>query len=195
MSTNYYAKILPNQAEKEVLKLAIDSNKADVVKNLTDMFYRVKDKDHLDRKIIHLGKYSAGWKFLWNTNHFLVNRSYVDSEGDWKTTEMLKQAAYAPDKKSILEYLQQDNLIIIDEYGREVPLSEFILMAFDSNGFDEDSYDKAHPDQYEYKHKVLNMKWHTERKLWEALGKKFATEGSSEFTSDGLRFTIFTEFS
>lgn len=190
MSTNYYAKILPNQAEKEILKLAIDTNNEYLVKELVDLYYNVRDSEHQDRKIIHLGKRSAGWKFLWDTNYFPFIDIKVDGEGNKKAIKVLRKTAYELNKESILKYLQQDNLLILDEYCNKIKLSEFIEIAFSDSGLDEESYRKSHQTS----ELSLNLRSNQEQKLWEELGVSFTSNMSTEFISDGLRFST-CEFS
>lgn len=189
MGTNYYARKLPNQAEKEILKLAIDSNKEDTVKNLTDIYYEIRDAHHLTRKTIHLGKKTSGWKFLWNTNHFLQSEQTGDNGN---SHNILQKTAYDLNKTSILEYLQQEGIIIFDEYGKQIPLSEFIKIAFSDEGLDEVSF-------YKDTHVQPKSWWSSgltdqEQKLWKELGVSFSRSVTTEFISDGLRFSVFTDF-
>ena len=189
MGTNYYARKLPNQAEKEILKLAIDSNKEDTVKNLTDIYYEIRDAHHLTRKTIHLGKKTSGWKFLWNTNHFLQSKQTGEGGTSYN---ILQKTAYDLNKTSILEYLQQEGILIFDEYGKQIPLSEFIGIAFSDEGLDEVSF-------YKDTHIQPKSWWSSglsdqEQELWKELGVSFTESVTTEFISDGLRFSVFTDF-
>jgi len=74
---------------------------------------------------VHLGKRSAGWKFLWNWN----------SGKYYKTREQL------------LAYIRKGR--IVDEYGQLLDTEEFIEMALNwnlSDGWDADAYLKEHPE-------------------------------------------------
>jgi hypothetical protein len=56
---------------------------------------------------VHLGKRSMGWKFCWN---FHNNKFYSN-------------------KKELLEFIRNGR--VVDEYGREEPVEEFIKMALE----------------------------------------------------------------
>jgi len=56
---------------------------------------------------VHLGKRSHGWKFCWNFN----------------------KEKYYHDKESLLEYIRSGR--VVDEYGEEQNVEEFITMALD----------------------------------------------------------------
>ena len=87
MGTNYYARILPTKERKEKLKKLIDEDKLDEIANLYQELY-------VDSEI-HLGKRSAGWKFLFNPNY---------------------EKYYPLTKEGLLNFLKQDNIIIYNEY-------------------------------------------------------------------------------
>jgi hypothetical protein len=85
---------------------------------------------------IHLGKRSSGWKFCWNFN----NNKYYDS------------------KETLLEFIRSGR--VVDEYGTEEPVDEFIRMALEWDGiiFDED-YGKKNPsifNNYKYYDKIID---------------------------------------
>ena len=64
----------------------------------------------------HLGKRSAGWKFLWNPNVYRVNDS-------WDFT-------YPLTKQGITDFLNQEGMVITDDYGKTYEPDEFLAMAF-----------------------------------------------------------------
>ena len=90
MGTNYYARILPTKERKEKLKKLIDEDKLDEIANLYQELY-------VDSEI-HLGKRSAGWKFLFNPNY---------------------EKYYPLTKEGLLNFLKQDNIIIYNEYFKD----------------------------------------------------------------------------
>lgn len=87
MGTNYYARILSTKERKEKLKKLIDEDKLDEIENLYQELY-------VDSEI-HLGKRSAGWKFLFNPNY---------------------EKYYPLTKEGLMNFLKQDNVIIYNEY-------------------------------------------------------------------------------
>ena len=90
MGTNYYARILPTKERKEKLKKLIDEDKLDEIANLYQELY-------VDSEI-HLGKRSAGWKFLFNPNY---------------------EKYYPLTKEGLMNFLKQDNIIIYNEYFKD----------------------------------------------------------------------------
>ena len=68
MGTNYYARIIPSKARKSKLKQAIDEDRFDLIKELYNEMYSESNK-YEEGSVIHLGKRSAGWKFLFNPNY------------------------------------------------------------------------------------------------------------------------------
>lgn len=74
---------------------------------------------------VHLGKKTAGWKFLWNWN----------GEKYYKT------------KKELYKFILNGR--VIDEYGNQMDSEEFIKMALEwgqKDGFDLESYHEKHPE-------------------------------------------------
>ncbi len=162
MGTNFYK--IPT--ESEVLarkqKLIEDINNLDLSASSVGDGFRVEIEDSWERKScwddfvedtsIHLGKRSSGWKFCWNFN----NNKYYSN------------------KEELLSFIRSGR--IIDEYGQEHDVEEFIEMALnwgEPNGlvFDED---------YE-KNKSGSSYFHGP-KYWDRL-------------VDGLRVSSSTEFS
>lgn len=74
-------------------------------------YYAIKKKPSLYSSIIHIGKSSFGWKFLF--------RGYLD-EGE----ECLNIKSLNDWKK----YLDNDELIILNEYDQEISYNDFFDM-------------------------------------------------------------------
>lgn len=104
---------------------------------------------------IHVGKRSGGWKFLWN---FHDNKYYSN-------------------KEELLAFIRSGR--IVNEYGDELPVEEFIEMALDWYSEDGIVFDEA----YEASMKRQNPKY------W--------THGSELYDKniDGLRVANYTDFS
>lgn len=115
MGTNYYR--IPTIDEME-------SKKKILIQQVTDlelspynieMGFRFEKKDSWDRESpwdtfldgtsIHLGKRSSGWKFCWNFHH---NKYYSN-------------------KEELLNFIKSGR--VVDEYGEEWNVKEFIEMA------------------------------------------------------------------
>ena len=65
---------------KEKLIEAIINDKYDLVTSLSQQLYGSRGT-YDDGNIIHLGKRSGGWKFLWNTNARTTVK--LDENGNW----------------------------------------------------------------------------------------------------------------
>lgn len=80
--------------------------------------------EFLDGTNVHLGKRSAGWKFLWNWN----NEKYYQT------------------KEELFKFIKSGR--VVDEYGRQIDCQEFIEMALEwgkDDGWDLESYYKENP--------------------------------------------------
>ena len=91
-------------------------------------------EEFLDGTNIHLGKRSAGWKFLWN----------------WNDSKHYKN------KEELFEFIRSGR--VVDEYGELMDQEEFIQMAIQwgqENGWDIETYHKEYPDRSSF---ILNRK-------------------------------------
>lgn len=73
---------------------------------------------------VHLGKRSAGWKFLWNWNSHKYYRT----------------------KDELLAYIRKGR--IVDEYGQLMDTEDFIIMSLEwgqPDGWDLERYEKENP--------------------------------------------------
>lgn len=146
MGTNFYAsgKIDTKCREKlmsHVERLADCINTQKSWSDIEEVLCDIKD-DYPER--IHLGKCSAGWQFLWNSNN-------------WKY--------FQPTLKSIKKFLKDK--VIFDEYGEIFTLEQFLgdelrNCLYKKEGLLDGSEEAKYRDQF--------------------------------FYSDGLRFSLFTEF-
>ena len=187
MGTNYYARIIPSKERKAELKQAIDEDKFDTIKELYKKMYS-KSNEYEKGTIIHLGKRSAGWKFLFNPNY----------ERYYKLT-----------KESLMEFLSRPDVIIYDEYCENYNTysdnpdedsclwtpKQFMDMAthwgYDDNAWDGESYEKweldKSPNYCGYKRYGDNRE-----KDWIEKGY---SPSYYNFYSDGLRWSTCCEFS
>ena len=199
MSTNYYAHIIPSKKRKKELHDAIEANDFPLINKLTYEMYnpiRVEyGEDYIIGGVVHLGKRSSGWKFLWNPNVFVIRHGHLeDSNGTRR---------YVPDpdtplytypltKKGLKSFIDREDVLIYDEYNELQDKEEFWKMALewgyekDNEGWDSASYEGKHTS-YPITGELTD--------LLEKEGYKFTSDTNSDFYSDGLRFAGFTEFS
>lgn len=198
MGTNYYARILPTKERKDELKKAIDNDEFTRVKSLVQELYGKPFEDYFDPKIIggevHLGKVSAGWKFLWNPNLYEFRTGHLeDIEGGGKKWvsdgfEVLK--IYDLTKESIKAFIDREDVVIYDEYGDKEDKEEFWNMALNwcLDGFDGESYSEKYCLHDKYIHFSDYCRFLKE------CGYEL-NKYNMDFYSDGLRFSTTTDFS
>lgn len=211
MGTNYYAHIIPTKERKDEIKKAIDNDDFPLVTKLLDIThgnfrYSWEGKEFVGG-VVHLGKASYGWKFLWNPNIYLVRNGhmeYIEYKGgksgryiiDPDTAEYL----YPLTKKGIKSFIDRDDIEIYDEYNEKQNKEEFWQMAVNHTtwrdpqtenvvpAWDADTYIKEHPKE---KYRSCENDY---TDLLEKEGFKLSRD-KSDFYSDGLRFATSIEFS
>ena len=84
----------------------------------------------------------------------------------------------------------RDDIVVIDEYDEIQDKKEFLEMAFnwEPDGWDSLEYN----DEYPYKY---HNSFHKEQEMYKELGYMFYTRYQTDFFNDGLRWTIFNNFS
>jgi hypothetical protein len=163
--------------------------------------------------IIHLGKGSAGWKFLWNPNIYIIKNGHVEKEEIEKGHHSYKYIpesdtafyVYPLTKKGIKEFLDREDVEVYDEYGekedKEIfyqeainhvtwknPKTGEIREAWDSKTYREDkNNDTTEHCCYRCGGDLVNYLINS--------GIKFISYNRSDFYSDGLRFASTIDFS
>ena len=192
MGTNFYARIIPKQEDKQKLIDAINNNQYDVIEDLTSELYGRRDDYSGVGNEIHLGKRSGGWKFLWNPNVIKV----WDSEA----CDYAYNYVYPLTKEGITNFVMREDVIITDEYGEQQDPKEFLEMAFswgEPDGYTGKTYEESHKEESCYRNYYWSKKYqrsmHSERdEMWFDLG--YIVE-YYDFESDGLRFATSVNFS
>jgi len=138
MGTNYYRIHSEEEIEKKKSKLIEDIKDLDISPSSIVFNFKIMDEiseqisawdEFTENTSIHLGKRSSGWKFLWN---FHDNKYYSN-------------------KEELFNFIKSGR--IVDEYGTEMDVEEFITMSLEwgqPNGFDMKKYRQEHPRQYHY---------------------------------------------
>jgi hypothetical protein len=164
MGTNFYK--IPTEDEIKVKhnQLQIDILNMDLSVLSIEGGFRVAKDDQwngenpwetfMDKINIHLGKRSMGWKFCWN---------FHDKK-------------YYSNKEELLNFIRSGR--VIDEYGDEIEVEEFIEMALSWGEPDGAIYDK------EYR-----------MKQWDkGTGTFLHSESYDDKVIDGLRVSSSTDF-
>lgn len=186
MSTNFYA-ILPVKNKKNIvdrLKTIISSIEND---DLSYLYYSAAEdlgdiNEIVKDSTVHLGLRAGGWQFSWDAN---------------------KLKYYEPTLDSIHNFINENNAMIVDEYGSKFTWEEFldeiklILYNEDGNLMDGHKYNKE--TNYRYSRDTLFID--DERNSMDKMYSKYAKDGVILFedyefiTNEGLRFSLFTNFS
>ena len=200
MGTNYYARIIPKQEDKQKLIDAINNNQFDVVQRESKRLFGNKDQYENIGGIIHLGKRSGGWKFLWNANVFEYIDGRINEDGPWDKTNFKyrHEFIYPLTKQGISDFLHRDDVIIVSEYyddcepeyskdDDKLTADEFLEMAF--NWSKDDGFDGKTYREWQIKNGESTYDYYDQKtcEKWERLG--YELNSSSDFYSDGLRFS------
>ncbi len=206
MSTNYYAKILPTKERKKELYNAIEADDFSLINRLTEEMYgnlrRDWDSEDAIGGIVHLGKRSGGWKFLWDPNVFVIRHGHSEkNKGTYKWVEEPSTPLYTYPltKKGLHDFIFRDNVLVYDEYEELQDKEEFWKMALSwGYGKENKGWDAASYEDYERKNNRNYTPYPVIGELTDLLkaeGYKFTTYTNSDFYSDGLRFAGYTDFS
>ena len=140
MGTNYYRVPSVEEMENRKKELVESINNLDISPYSIISNFRTIEIEKSSSKMshwekftenvkIHLGTRNAGWKFLWNFNN----------------------KVFYKDKEQLLNFIRSGR--IVDEYGTEIDVEEFIEMSLNwckENGLDAHTYRRKHPHQYYY---------------------------------------------
>jgi hypothetical protein len=144
MGTNYYRIPSVEEMEKRKQELIDNINSLDISPSSIERKFATIQKENdwgnysiwdlfTDGTNIHLGKRSSGWKFLWNFN----------------------DKKFYSNKEELLNFIRIGR--VIDEYGNEMDVEDFITMALEwgqPDGYDLKRYRQEHPRQYHYDFEV-----------------------------------------
>ena len=194
MGTNYYIKQKPlvNDVNRliSLIEDSLDYQNVNYqeIKDIVDELYCERTPFNLNGRVIHLGKSSAGWKFLWNPNIVKIPKSNYVNGKFVAVMPSIYDKVYELTKESIREFVMRPGNILVDEYGDIQDKEEFLEWAFNKEGLDSESYAKEYNGEGRYPE--------TERqKMWKDLGFTFNSIYQHDFYSDGLRFSTSVEFS
>ena len=212
MGTNYEARIIPSKKRKKEL---IDAIKADdftligkLREEMYDSIHMDWNTDSIEGGIVHLGKASGGWKFLWNPNVFVIRNGHsewIDNPDGSRSSRWIHEPdtmkyLYPLTKKGIKAFIDREDVVIYDEYDEKQDKEEFWKMAIGwtkwkdpdtgqmVEAWDSDTYYDEHPREayYQVNNEITDMLIQEGYKL---------SELHDDFYSDGLRFSTSTEFS
>ena len=165
MGTNYTRIPLASEMDERKFKLIEDITKLDLTPYNIEMEFNLPMEDSFDRESVwdkfirgtnvHLGKRSGGWKFCWN---FHNNKYYSNRE-------------------ELLAYIRSGR--VVDEYGEEQDVEEFIKMALEW----------GEPDGW-----VVNEEYRKKERIRGHGSFWLDSEKYDDLIIDGLRVSTSTEF-
>lgn len=197
MSTNYYLRRKPLLEQREELKRMIDqsgdgSNFREIL-DMANIMYGTCSEHDRDLGVIHLGKKSCGWKFLWNPNIVKKDFGKYDQEKKTFVRDIRTVGMYDLSREGIEKFVMSNEYELYDEYGKKCDKEEFLNMALNSEGYDSVSYIKEHPEE---KSSWFWLGLDKIQRFWaDTVGCVFASPLQSDFEIDGLRFSTSVEFS
>ena len=197
MGTNYYLRRKPLLEQREELKRMIDqsgdgSNFKEILDMASVMYGTCSEYDR-DLGVIHLGKKSSGWKFLWNPNIVKKDFGKYDQEKKTFVRDIRTVGMYDLSREGIENFVMNDEYALYDEYGEKCDKKKFINMALNSEGYDSMTYLIEHPEE---KSSWLGLGLKKLQKFWaDKVGCVFASPFQDDFKIDGLRFSTSVEFS
>lgn len=209
MGTNFYCRTIPTKQRKQEL--------CNLINNSND-FYKIKEEINKtydsfglnwngepEGGVVHLGKRSGGWKFLWNPNIYIIHNGhtewYDNKDGSKSCTWVVDPDTYFQlyplTKQGIWDFINRDDAEIYDEYGEWCDKKEFYNEAInwtvwgDKEAWDSDAY-----DAYERSQNPNYQPYKCSGKYIDMLESKgyILSKNKSDFYSDGLRFSTTTEF-
>lgn len=201
MGTNFYARIIPKEEDKQKLIDAINDDRDDLVEELASELYGHRNEYTRKGNKIHLGKRSCGWKFLWNSNIIRYCDGYIDPETKEYIPVYKYDQIYPLTKQGITDFCNREDVIITDEYGEQYTSEEFLEMAFswgEPDGWTGKTYEedpRSGPSSYRnyYWSEKYQRGMHSRNdEMWFDLG--YIVE-YYDFESDGLRFSTSINFS
>lgn len=200
MGTNFYARIIPKEEDKQKLIDAINNNQHNIIVDLASELYGRRNEYTRKGNEIHLGKRSCGWKFLWNPNIIKYHDGYIDPETKDYIDVVKYDYVYPLTKQGITDFCNKKDIIIYDEYGEQFNPEEFLEMAFSwgqPDGYTGKTYEESHKGETGYRNYYWSEKYqrsmHTkDDEMWFDLG--YIVEYYN-FESDGLRFATSINFS
>ena len=198
MGTNFYARIIPKEEDKQKLIDAINSDQSNLVVELSEDLYGERNEYTRKGNKIHLGKRSYGWKFLWNPNIIKYCDGYVDSETREFIPVYKYDQVYPLTKQGITNFVMREDVIITDELGKQQDPKEFLEMAFSwcLDGYISKTYEESQENSsyknYYWSKKHQRGLYTQSDEMWLDLGYNVELY---DFESDGLRFSTSINFS
>ena len=156
----------------------------------TNYFIRQKSlNDNADFENLHLGKRSGGRKFQWCAN--IIEENCATMENGSVIIRHKYRCRYPLTKQGITNFIMQENLEVVDEYGDIQNKHEFLEMAF--NWCSKGLLPSDETDTYFWDYSSYQEKFKQLGKFGQ-LGIEFKSPADYSFINDGLVWIIFDDF-
>ena len=214
MGTNFYARVIPKEPVKKRLHELIDSDDFIQIRNEINANYAsFRPHNMTDKPIgeIHLGKRSAGWKFLWNPNIYIIRNGHMEWEdledgcrrGHFVEEPDTAYYTYPLTKEGIKAFIDSEDIEVYDEYGTKLDKYEFFEDAVNwttwkdfKTGEVVEAWDSKSYTEHEKKNNPKYTVYGCSGEYVDMLKREGfeLMEDCTDFYSDGLRFATTTEF-
>lgn len=187
MSTNYYLRKLPTAEEINTLKSKIDKTVTgagfnDVINMVNKLYGEKTNKSSLDFSVLHIGKRTPGYQFQWCANIIEKNVSRIDNGNYIRRNHYL--CRYNLTKQGLIDFIMQDNIIVIDESGNQLDKVDFLTMAFN---WCKDGLQPA--TDYD-----IIWDYTKDQEKFKQFGIEFKSPQQCSFVNDGLVWIIYDDF-
>ena len=187
-----------NDKKYHIFIVKIVNNKFDEIEDLVSELYGNRNEYSRRGNVIHLGKRSGGWKFLWNSNVIRYVEGYLDENKQYVPVYKYDYV-YPLTKQGITDFCNRKDVVITDEYGTTYDPEEFLEMAFSwgqPDGYTGKTYEESHKEDSCYRNYYWSEKYQRgmhskEDEMWFDLG--YIVE-YYDFEADGLRFSTSINF-
>ena len=212
MGTNYYCRRIPTKQRKSELCNLIDTsnNFSEIIEQINHTYgsFKLDYNGNPTGNVIHLGKHSGGWKFLWNPNIYVKRNGHLETEelepGHirylWIEEPDTYYYVYPLTKDGIWDFINQEDIEVFDEYGKVLDKEEFFDGALNcttwvKNGKLVEAYDGKSYELSKESPSIYLPK-ETDKDVIKLKKCGFNVEWPfTDFYSDGLRFSTSNNFS
>lgn len=184
MSINYFARILPTKERINALHEAVSLSAEG--ENWASLITVLKQTYCLNTPwnnggSIHLGKRSAGRKFLWNSN---IREKVVEWSEDYAPLKYDYEYLYPLTHEGITNFIMREGVIIVNEYEEVQDKKKFLDMAFNWDGITNKDWHTMYPKEKVY----------IDKEDAELIKRAGYTPQYNEFINDDLLFSTALEF-
>lgn len=199
MSTGYFIRRKPDIAKRKYLVELMRKDKTmrhiDEVTKIIDELYGEmvfsNEKNCLIGCELYIGRDTGGWKFLWKP-HVYERVTFHLKREKTETGERCFPVYDEPTyycfygtltRENIINKIMDDEYVLYNEYNEIQNKKEFLDMSLNSQGWDDESYFKEHPEEHRY--------YDMDRFTMLSKAGYDVEYGRGDFYSDGLRFAVY----